>query len=77
MNDIRRLYLKKYYVIDNIDHLLKNCIMSHQCHKYWHSPTNHGKALLALVAYDIYQECAEGTLIELLKTDDPVSFWEF
>ena len=76
MNDTRRLYLKKYYVIDNIDHLLKNGRMSYQSHTYWHSPTIFGKSLATLIAYAIYLEFAERKVDELLKTEEQLSFWE-
>eukprot|EP00957_Ditylum_brightwellii_P084592 6432412-Ditylum_brightwellii.AAC.1 len=64
MNDARQLYLNTYYVIDNIDHMLKNCRMPYLCRKYWHSPKNNRKALAALIAHDTYQECTEGTVLE-------------
>eukprot|EP00957_Ditylum_brightwellii_P119564 9122862-Ditylum_brightwellii.AAC.1 len=76
MNGARQLYLNIYYVIHNIDHYLKNFRMLYQGHKYWHSPTVHGKALAILIAYDIYLECAKGKLNESLKVEQPMSFWE-
>ena len=64
MNDARDLYLRSYFKIDSIDHLIQNCKMSYRSWKYWHSPMLHAKGLATVVAYDLYLECAEG-LIEL------------
>eukprot|EP00957_Ditylum_brightwellii_P183922 14009554-Ditylum_brightwellii.AAC.1 len=65
MNDARQLYLNTYYAIDRIDHCIKNCHMGYCCHKYWHSPKIHGKALAVVIAYDIYLEVAEGDVLPM------------
>jgi hypothetical protein len=77
MNDARKLYLRTYYRIDTIDHLIKNCKMGYRCWKYWHSPMNHAKSLAVVVAYSMYQECCEGHLNPNWKIAKPLTFWEF
>ena len=58
----RVIYLLTYSCIDSIDHLIKNARFFYWSWKYWHSPTNHAKALAIVAAYDMYLECAEGVL---------------
>ena len=77
MNDARQLYLASYFRIDALDHMIKNCKMFYRSFKYWHSPMLHAKAMAVVIAYDIYQECAEGNLDESWKVDKPLSFWHF
>ena len=62
MNDARHLYLKTYGQIDTIDQMIRRCRIGYQCCKYWHSAMNHGIALAVVTAYDIYLECASGSL---------------
>ena len=77
MNDARQLYLNTYYVIDRIDHYIKNCHMGYHCRKYWHSPKIHGKALAVVIAYDIYLEVAKGNVLPVCKLEEYMMFWEF
>eukprot|EP00957_Ditylum_brightwellii_P167927 12783015-Ditylum_brightwellii.AAC.1 len=44
------------------DHFMTNCHMGYQCCKYWHSPKSHGKALVVVIAIDIYLEVAKGNM---------------
>ena len=62
MNDARRHYLSTYYRIDVTDHLLKNAAIFYRIWKYWHSPKNHGVAIIIVLSYDCYLECAEGKI---------------
>ena len=62
MNDGRRLYLSTYFRIDVADHLLKNAAIFYRTWKYWHAPKNHCLALVIVLSYDIYLECAEGKI---------------
>lgn len=62
MNDARRLYLSTYFRIDVVDHLLKNAAIFYRTWKYWHAPKNHALAMIIVLAYDIYLECAEGQI---------------
>jgi hypothetical protein len=77
MNDGRDLYLKTYWRIDGMDHLIQNCRMFYRSWKYWHAPMIHGKAMAVVVAYDMYQECCTGALDPLWKVNRPVDFWTF
>jgi hypothetical protein len=77
MNDARMMYLRSYYRIDTIDHLISNCNMFYRSWKYWHSPMIHGKALAVVVAYDMYLECTEGDLEPAWKVEKPMDFWLF
>ena len=62
MNDGRRFYLSTYFRIDVVDHLLKNAAIFYRTWKYWHAPKNHGFAMILVLVYDIYLECAEGEI---------------
>ena len=62
MNSARNIYLQSYYRIDCMDHMIKNARIFYRSWKYWHSPMLHGKALVVVVAYDMYLEVAEGNL---------------
>jgi hypothetical protein len=77
MNDARTLYLKSYYRIDCMDHMIKNARLFYRSWKYWHSPMLHGKALALVVAYDMYLEVAEGKLMPEWKVEEPLDFWRF
>eukprot|EP00957_Ditylum_brightwellii_P016510 1240910-Ditylum_brightwellii.AAC.1 len=63
MNDTRQLYLNTYYVMDRIDHYIKNCQVGYRCCKYWNVPNIHGKALVVVIAYDIYLEVTKGDVL--------------
>jgi len=75
MNESRQLHLKTYGKVDTIDHLIKNCNVSCRMWKCWHAPMLHAKAMAAVIAYDMYKECAEGNLrAGEWKIEKPVSF---
>eukprot|EP00957_Ditylum_brightwellii_P118351 9026364-Ditylum_brightwellii.AAC.1 len=76
MNDARQLYLNTYYVIDRINHYIKNCHMRYCCCKYWHSPKICGKALAVVIAYDIYLDVAKGDVVSVCKLKKCMTFWE-
>jgi len=76
MNQSRNLYLNTYGVIDQIDHLIKNCPMKYLSWKYWHAAMIHAKALAVVVAYKVYLECCTGSLVPAWKTT-PVTFHRF
>jgi hypothetical protein len=69
MNEARQLYLKTYGRIDTIDSLIRSCHVYYRSWKYWHSAKNHGTSLAIVVAYDMYQECAEGKICLDWKVD--------
>ena len=77
MNDARDLYLRSYYRIDCMDHLIKNAKIFYRSWKYWHAPMRHGKAMAIVVAYDMYLEVCEGKLDDDWKVEQPVDFWRF
>jgi len=80
MNEGRRLYLSTYNQIDRIDHLIQSCRMGYRSWKYWHSGMTHGKAMVVVVAYDMYLECCEGRLrngIWRVNEKHIVSFHQF
>ena len=79
MNDARRLYLSTYFRIDVVDHLLKNAAIFYRVWKYWHAPKNHTFAMVIVLAFSLYEECAEGG-IELdwkIEKNKRVNFFEF
>lgn len=59
-NEARQLYLKTYWAVDNVDHMIKNAAISYKCWKYWHAPFNHAHAMVVIAAYDMYKYCCEG-----------------
>lgn len=59
-NEARSLYLKTYWAVDNVDHMIKNAGIKYKTWKYWHSPFNHAHAIAIIAAYDIYKYCCEG-----------------
>ena len=75
MSSTRNLYLQSYYRIDCMDHMIKNARLFYRSWKYWHSPMLHGKAMLVVVAYDMYLEVAEGKINNDWKLDEPMDFW--
>ena len=77
MNSARNLYLKTYYRIDCMDHMIKNARLFYRSWKYWHSLMLHGKEMAVVVAYDMYLEVAEGKLRGEWKLDEPMDFWRF
>ena len=77
MNPARELYLGTYSCIDSINHLIKNCHIGYRSWKYWHAPMNHGKALVVVIAYDIYLDLAEGKVDPEWKVENPIDFWTF
>jgi hypothetical protein len=77
MNDARTMYLRSYFRIDCMDHMIKNARLFYRSWKYWHSPMLHGKALAVVVAYDMYLEVAEGKIMPEWKLEEPLDFWRF
>jgi len=79
MNDARRLYLSTYFRIDVVDHLLKNAAIFYRVWKYWHAPKNHAFAMILVLAYSLYEECAEGKIESDWKIDKnkKVDFFQF
>eukprot|EP00957_Ditylum_brightwellii_P048006 3645270-Ditylum_brightwellii.AAC.1 len=51
--------------------------MGYRCCKYWHSPKIHGKALVVVIAYDMYLEFAEGGVLPICKLEQCMAFLEF
>eukprot|EP00957_Ditylum_brightwellii_P188474 14348454-Ditylum_brightwellii.AAC.1 len=70
MNDARQLYLNTYYVIGRIDHFIKNCHMGYCCCKYWHLPKINGKALVVVIAYDIYLEVTKRNVLPVCTLEE-------
>ena len=56
MNSARNLYLQSYYRIDCMDHMIKYAQLFYRLWDYWHSPMLHRKAMVVVVAYDMYLE---------------------
>ncbi len=55
-------YLRHYYGINNLDHMIKNTSIWYILWKYWHAPYLHAKSTGIIAAYDIYNECCNGLL---------------
>lgn len=49
MNEGRELYWKLYWVIDRMDHLIKNCSMKCRTCKCWHKAMIHAKAMAVVI----------------------------
>jgi len=76
-SDARQLYLGSYGQIDTIDSLIARCNIQYRCRKYWHSEMLHGVSLGIVTAYDMYKECASGSLCEEWKVEKPMTFHQF
>jgi hypothetical protein len=61
-NEARETYLRHYYGVDNLDHMIKNCGNRYISWKYWHAPYLHAQSMGIIAAYDMYQECCDGEL---------------
>ena len=61
-NEAREIYLRHYYGIDNLDHMIKNACNRYITWKYWHAPYLHAKSMGIIAAYDMYNECCDGLL---------------
>jgi len=61
-NEARETYLRHYYGIDNVDHMIKNTSNRYITWKYWHAPYQHAKSMGIIAAYDMYKECCDGLL---------------
>jgi hypothetical protein len=61
-NKAREMYLRHYYGIDNLDHMIKNASNWHITWKYWHAPYLHAKTKGVIAAYDMYNQCCNGLL---------------
>ena len=77
MNEGREIYLKTYSAVDKVDQMLKEWEIFYICWKWWHAPMRHGKAIGYCMAYQMYKECAEGSVNRLWKLDKPMSATEF
>ena len=77
MNSARNLYLQSYYRIDCMGRMIKNARLFYRSWNYWHPPMLHGKAMAAVVAYDMYLEVSEGKNNNDWKLDEPMDFWRF
>ncbi len=61
-NKARETYLRHYYGINNLDHMIENCGNRFISWKYWHAPYLHAQSMGAIAAYDMHQECCNGEL---------------
>lgn len=79
-NEARETYLRHYYGVDNLDHMIKNCGNRYISWKYWHAPYLHAQSMGIIAAYDMYQECCDGDLdaswaIPIRKRMSFTEFW--
>jgi hypothetical protein len=51
-NEARETYLRHYYGVDNLDHMIKNTSNWYITWKYWHAPYLHAKSMGIIAAYD-------------------------
>ena len=56
---------------------MSRCNLQYRCRKYWHSAMNHGLSLTIVTAYDMYKECASGSLCTEWKVEQQMTFHEF
>jgi len=77
MNEARELYLKTYGSIDKIDQMLKDWKIDYICYKWWHAPRRHGHALALCQSWQMYLECASGTVDPEWKLDKPLDCPQF
>jgi hypothetical protein len=61
-NEARETYLRHYYGIDNVDHMIKNTSNRYITWKYWHAPYLHAKSMGIIAAYDMCKECCDELL---------------
>ncbi len=61
-NEAQETYLRPYYGIENLNHMIKNASNRYLTWKYWHSPYLHAKSMGIIAAYDMYNECCDGLL---------------
>ena len=73
MNKARDLYLKCYGVMYNIDQMLKDWGIDCICWWWWHAPMRHGKAITLCRIWQMYVECASGTVKPEQKVESPLS----
>ena len=64
----RATYLNMYGQIDTVDLMAKG-VVNFTSWKFWHSPMNHCKSLIAVSVYDMYLEIVEGGLDPDWKLD--------
>ncbi len=78
-NKARETYLRHYYGIDNLDHMIKNTSIRYITWKHWHAPYLHEKSMGMIVAYDMYNECCNGLLDALwaIPKNKQMGFTEF
>ena len=76
MNQARELYLRSYFKVDVLDHLIKNTKLFYRSWKYWHAAMLHAKAMAIVTSFDMYKECAEGHL-DLNGSWEMTGCWDF
>ena len=77
MNEGRALYLKTYSGVDKIDQLLKEWGCKIRTFRWWRAPEMHMKAIVGVMAYSIYEQCAQGGVDAAWKLDKYMSHMEF
>ena len=77
MNEGRELYLKTYSGVDKIDQLLKEWGCKMRTFRWWRAPEMHMKAIVGVMAYSIYEQCAQGGVDGDWKLDKYMSHPEF
>ena len=79
MDEGRKINLKTYSTVGNIDQMMKDWDIFYISWKWWYVPMRHGKAIGYCVAYQMYRKCTEGSVNRLWKLENPMSapeFWE-
>ncbi len=73
------MYLRHYYGIDNLDHLIRNTSNRYITWKYWHAPYLDAKSMGIIAAHDMYNECCNGLLDALwaIPKKKRMGFMEF
>ena len=73
MNEGRETYLKNYSAVDKLDQMLKEWLINYITWRWWHAPMRHGKAIAMCMAYQMYEQCAEGGVDPDWKLEKPMS----
>ena len=63
--------------MDKIDQLLKEWCIRYVTWRWWHAPANHGKAIAGVMAYALYEQCAQGGVHPDWKLDKYMTAPEF
>ena len=56
------IYLSHYSGVDSADHMIKNAAIRFTSWWYWHAPYLHVLSMGVVAAYDMYNQCCDGTL---------------